>query len=222
MLSLLCSALLRMIACVVVSLPLCILVAHFYTPFGSQRSRAFTIVFSVAEPVQSQNQPVQSREPPPVRRMPTSGTSVLGGPSLSADLINQVLASASSPAAGTGHALYDLSVQSGIDDAYALAVFGKESSFGRYGAAFEDRALGNIVCAGYPTCNGRFRCYSSWEEGYADFYQLISREYVARGLSTLETITPVYAPSSENNTGLYIQQVRQAMFAFRQAQSLLR
>jgi hypothetical protein len=113
-------------------------------------------------------------------------------------------------------------VQSGIDDAYALAVFGKESSFGKYGAGFEDHALGNIVCAGYPTCNGRFRSYPSWFAGYQDFYQLIRREYVARGLSTIETITPVYAPSLENDTGLYIQQVRQAMLAFRQAQSLLR
>jgi hypothetical protein len=45
---------------------------------------------------------------------------------------------------------------------------------------------------------------------------------VARGLTTVETITPVYAPSSENDTGLYIQQVRQSMQAFRQAQSLMR
>jgi hypothetical protein len=135
--------------------------------------------------------------------------------------MNQVLASAGSPAAGTGQGLYDLSVQSGIDDAYALAVFQKESSFGRYGVGFEDHALGNIVCARYPTCNGRFRLYPSWETGYADFYLLISREYVARGLSTVEAITPVYAPSSENDTGLYIQQVRHSMLAFRQAQSLM-
>jgi hypothetical protein len=154
--------------------------------------------------------------------MSVSGTSVVGGPSLSADLINHVLASAGSPAAGTGQALYDLSVQSGIDDAYALAVFQKESSFGRYGAGFDDHALGNIVCAGYPTCHGRFRMYPSWEAGYADFYQLIRGEYVARGLSTIETITPVYAPSSENDPGLYIRQVCQSMLAFRQAQSLIR
>jgi hypothetical protein len=219
MLSLVRSALLRLIACVVVSLPLCILVAHVYTPYRADNSRTFTIFFSVAEPAEPQHQPLQSHELLPVRRRPLSGTSVLGGPSLSADLINQVLASASSPVAGTGQALYDLSVQSGIDDAYALAVFQKESSFGRYGAAFENHALGNIICAGYPTCNGRFRCYPSWEVGYADFYQLIRTEYVARGLSTVETITPVYAPSSENDTALYIQQVRASLVAFRSAQS---
>jgi hypothetical protein len=222
MLSLLRSGLLRLIACVVVSLPLCILVAHVYTPYRSDNSRTLTIVFSAAEPAEPQKQPLQPHELLPVRRRPLLGTSVLGDPSLSADLINQVLSTASSPATGTGQALYDLSVQSGIDDAYALAVFEKESSFGRYGAGFEDHALGNIVCAGYPTCNGRFRWYPSWEAGYEDFYQLISREYVARGLSTVETITPVYAPSSENDTGLYIQQVRQAMLAFRQVQSLMK
>jgi len=221
MLSLVRSSLLRMIAFVVVFLPLCMLVAHVYTPYSSRNGRVFTFGLSFVEPVQSYSQPIQSQELPPVSRIPASATSVLGGPSLSADFINQVLASASSPAAGTGQALYDLSVESGIDDAYALAVFQKESSFGRYGAGFDDHALGNIVCAGYPTCNGRFRWYPSWLAGYEDFYQLISREYVSRGCSTVETITPVYAPSSENDTGLYIQQVRQSMLAFRQAQSLM-
>ncbi len=228
MLSLVRSSLLRMIACVVVFLPLCILVAHAYTPYRSENSRVFTLGFSLVEPVQSLHQSVQSLRQPahslellPEERMPVSGTSVVGGPSLSADFINQVLASASSPAAGTGQALYDLSVESGIDDAYALAVFGKESSFGKYGAAFENHALGNIVCAGYSTCTGRFRWYPTWEAGEQDFYQLIRREYVARGLSTVETITPVYAPSSENDTALYIQQVRASLLSFRRAQSLL-
>jgi hypothetical protein len=221
MLTLVRSGLLRMIACVVVFLPLCILVARVYTPYSSRSSRMLTFGLSFDSPVESLRQPVQSHELPPVSRIPVSGTSVVGDPSLSADFINQVLSSAGSPAAGTGQALYDLSVESGIDDAYALAVFGKESSFGRYGAAFENHALGNIVCAGYPTCDGRFRWYPSWLAGYQDFYQLISREYVARSLSTVETITAVYAPSSENDTGLYIQQVRQSMFAFRQAQSLM-
>src|SRR5205807_7938507 len=177
----------------------------------------FTLVGAVQTPRQS----VQFHEPPPASQIAVSGTSVQGGPSLSADFINQMLTSVGSPAAGTGQGLYDLSIQSGIDDAYALAVFEKESSFGRYGAGFDDHALGNIVCAGYPTCNGRFRWYPSWLTGYGDFYQLISREYVSRGLSTVETITPVYAPSSENDTRLYVQQVRQSMLVFRQSQSLM-
>src|SRR5260370_436812 len=52
--------------------------------------------------------------------------SIVGRPSLSPDFINRVLAAAHSPAQGTGQALYDLSVQYGIDDAYALGFFKQE------------------------------------------------------------------------------------------------
>ena len=229
MLSLVRSGLLRMIACVVVSLPVCILVAQLWALSPHQSHRAAMLAFSFVKPtqsadrsVQSPRQPAQSRVLPPVNKIPFSGTSVLSGPSLFPDFINRTLAAAGSPAAGTGQALYDLSREYQIDDAYALAVFEKESSFGKYGAGFENHALGNIVCAGYPTCNGRFRSYASWSAGYEDFYQLITTEYVTHGLTTVETITPVYAPSSENDTGLYIQQVRQSMLAFHSAQSLMR
>lgn len=147
---------------------------------------------------------------------PAAGSSIIGGPSLSGDYINKVLASANSPAQGTGQALHDLSAQYNIDDAYALAVFMHESSYGKYGAANEDHALGNIVCAGYPTCNGRFRAYPTWADGYADFYQLLTKEYIPRGLTTVESITPVYAPASENDPTQYIASVRQAMATYRQ------
>jgi hypothetical protein len=230
MLSLVRSGLLRMIACVTVLLPVCMLGTQMWALAPHPRHRAVTLVFSFVRPMESAHHSVQSPRqstlpkflPPVIRSTLSAGTAVVGGPSLSPDFINQTLASASSPAAGTGQALYDLSMQYHVDDAYALAVFEKESSFGRYGAAFENHALGNIVCAGYPTCNGRFRLYSSWSAGYEDFYRLITTEYVSRGLSTVETITPVYAPSSENDTGLYIQQVRQSMLTFRSAQSLMR
>jgi hypothetical protein len=227
MLLLVRSCFLRLIALVAIFLPMSMLVAQIWALSPHPKHRAVTLVFSFVKPTQSADQsvsssrqPAQSHELVPVRR-PGSETSVLGGPSISADLINQVLSVAGSPAAGTGQSLYDLSRESGIDDAYALAVFEKESSFGTSGAGFENHALGNIVCAGYPTCNGRFRAYASWQDGYQDFYRLISQEYVARGLSTVEAITPVYAPSSENDTGLYISQVCQSMLAFRSAQSHL-
>jgi hypothetical protein len=147
---------------------------------------------------------------------PAAGSSIVGGPSLGGDYINEVLASANSPAQGTGQSLHDLSAQYDIDDAYALAVFMHESSYGKYGAANEDHALGNIVCAGYPTCNGRFRAYATWGAGYADFYQLLTKEYIPRGLTTVESITPVYAPASENDPTQYIASVRQAMATYRQ------
>jgi hypothetical protein len=146
----------------------------------------------------------------------TGGSSVVGSPSLSGDYINKVLSNAGSPAVGTGQSLYDLSIQYGIDDAYALAVFNKESSLGKFGAGADNHSLGNIVCARYSTCNGRFRWYPDWQTGYADFYRLIKTEYIARGLTTVDTITPVYAPPSENDTTGYEQAVKTAMTTYRQ------
>ncbi len=146
---------------------------------------------------------------------PAASDSVVGGPSLSAAFVDQVLVAAGSPAVGTGQALYDLSVQYHVDDAYALATFWHESTYGKFGYAFPDHALGNIICAGYPTCNGRFRWYASWQEGYADFYRLIAREYVPRGLVTVAAIEPVYAPTTENDTSLYIRSVVRAMSLYR-------
>jgi hypothetical protein len=146
---------------------------------------------------------------------PAAGDSVVGGPSLSGDYINSVLQTANSPAKGTGQSLHDLSAQYNVDDAYALAVFMHESTYGLYGAANENHALGNIVCAGYPTCNGRFRAYPTWQAGYEDFYRLLTREYIPHGLSTVETITPVYAPASENDPTGYIASVRSAMAIYR-------
>src|SRR5256885_11683528 len=65
---------------------------------------------------------------PPTNQTPTvhailsvSAQSVIGRPTLSPAFMNHILAAAHSPAQGTGQALYDSSVRSGIDDAYALA-----------------------------------------------------------------------------------------------------
>ncbi len=150
--------------------------------------------------------------------VPATGDSIVGGPSLSASFVNRVLTRAGSPAVGTGQALYDLSLKYHVDDAYALSTFQHESTYGKYGAGAVNRSLGNIVCAGYVTCNGRFRSYVSWEEGYADFYRLIAREYVTRGCTTLACIIPVYAPPSENNTPEYVQTVRMQIVRFRAGQ----
>src|SRR6266566_9389053 len=80
----------------------------------------------------------------------TSGSSVVGGPSLSAAKIDAILSSAGSPAQGSGRTFYNDSLTYSIDDAYALAFFKHESTFGLYGAARETLGIGNINCtAGY-------------------------------------------------------------------------
>lgn len=128
-----------------------------------------------------------------------SSSSVVGGPSLSAAFIDRVLATYGSPAVGLGRALVADSKQYEIDDAYALAFFLHESSFGTTGVARFTRSLGNIICSGYPTCFQGFRSYASWQVGAWDWFRLIRYEYVPRGLTTVQAIVPVYAPASDHN-----------------------
>jgi hypothetical protein len=144
--------------------------------------------------------------------LPVTPYSIVGKPGLTPTFINQVLARAGSPAKGTGQALYDLSKQYHINDAYALAVFKHESLFGRAGMAQVTLSLGNIRCSvGYRCING-YRAYASWVTGYADWYHLMATVYVAHGLTTIPQIIPVYAPASDgNNVSGYIADVEQSV-----------
>ena len=142
--------------------------------------------------------------------------SVIGTPSLSPSFIDQVLASAHSPAQGTGQALYGLSNAYHIDDAYALAFFEHESSFGLTGMARVTYSLGNIRCSqGYQCING-YRAYDNWVAGYSDWFHLIETLYIKEWhLTTVEAIVPVYAPSSDgNNVSGYIAAVEQSVDAW--------
>ena len=59
--------------------------------------------------------------------------------------------------------------------------------------------------------------YRTWEEGFEDWYKLISNLYVAQwNLTTVDQIIPVYAPSSDNNdVAAYIQAVKNAVDTWR-------
>ncbi len=205
------SSLLRFVALVALSVPLLLVLTQVYTVARPALVSLRALVVARYDVVTTHIQPV----PAPPAPFSVGGLSVVGGPSISPDVVNRVLAQAGSPAQGTGQALYDLSAQYRVDDAYALAVFEHESTFGLYGAGNANHALGNIICADYPTCNGNFRYYPTWADGYADFYHLIVNEYVSRGLTTVQAITPVYAPASENDPVAYIQSVCASIARFR-------
>jgi hypothetical protein len=139
--------------------------------------------------------------------VPAGEHSVVGEPSINAAAIDTILSKYGSPAAGTGQSWVKLGRQYGIDPAYAVAFFIHESSAGTnpgWAGMKPDGTtthnVGNIICAGYATCFNRFRDYASWDEGIADWYKLISNEYVSgRGAASVEQIIPIYAPSSDNN-----------------------
>ena len=143
-------------------------------------------------------------------------SSVIGSPSLSASFIDRVLSAYHSPAVGLGAALVADSLQFHIDDAFALAFFLHESSFGTTGVARYTRSLGNIICSGYATCFQGFRSYPSWEAGAWDWFRLLKYEYLPRGLTTVQAIIPVYAPSSDgNDVPAYIAAVLSAVSTWR-------
>jgi len=153
-----------------------------------------------------------SSHPMTVVPFPSSSSSVIGGPSLSASFIDRVLATYHSPAVGLGRALVADSQQFHIDNVYALAFFLHESTFGTAGVARFTRSLGNIICSGYPTCFEGFHSYASWQIGAWDWFRLIKHEYLPRGLTTVQAIIPVYASASDsNNPTSYIAAVLQAV-----------
>ena len=135
----------------------------------------------------------------------TGTDSVLGSPSIAADLIDRVLSAYGSPATGTGQSLYDLGVASGIDPVWALAFFMHEDSFGTTGIGAVNHSLGNIRCSAGYSCQDGFRSYATWEASYQDWYSLILNGYVKGSVSsacpctTIEQIIPVYAPSHDGN-----------------------
>ena len=157
---------------------------------------------------QQQSQSVQS--------VNSATMAVMASPSVSARFIDSILCNASSPACGTGQALYDGGVTYGIDPVFALAFFKHESSFGKYGIAAQNLGLGNIRCtAGYRCLNG-FRAYPSWQAGYDDWYKLIRYYVDIWHKSTIYDIIVTYAPSSENNTQGYIQSIEESVSTWRQ------
>lgn len=147
----------------------------------------------------------------------SSNYNVVNSPTIDVDFINRVLVHYHSPAQGKGQALYDKGVKYGIDPAYALAFFMEESTFGTRGIATVTHSLGNIRATdGHQGYHG-YRIYTSWEEGFEDWYRLIAQQYVNRwGLTTVDQIIPVYAPNSDNNNeAAYIHSVKLAVDTWR-------
>ncbi len=107
----------------------------------------------------------------------------------------------------------------GVNPAFALAMFRKEANFATYGAAAANNNPGNIICAGGTVplygairCNGRFGVYASMEDGIKAYFWLLQYEYKPGGgrshnCRDIPCIISHYAPSSENDTRQYIEQV---------------
>lgn len=158
-----------------------------------------------------------------LERRPPGDYNLQGLPSLTPAEIDRILAAYGSPATGSGQAWYNLGIKYGIDPAFAVAFFIHESSAGtnpNWAGIKPDGStthnVGNIICAGYSRCYGRFRDYPSWEAGIDDWYRLIDVEYIqGRGHRTVADVIPVYAPSFENDVQGYINAVTRLVDGWR-------
>ncbi len=196
------------------------IIATFFWSLGQQRT-----VLSFQSIASNNASAVVS--PPQAAALPAPGDYQLrAAPSLSPAQIDQILRSYGSPAAGTGNIWYRLGQEYNIDPAFALAFFIHESGAGtnpnwagRKPDGSTTHNVGNIICAGYPTCYGRFRDYPDWETGIADWYRLIDVEYLrGRGLQTVADVIPIYAPAVENDVQGYINVVHSLVDRWRQGQ----
>jgi len=149
--------------------------------------------------------------------MHTGDYSVVGQPTITAATINTVLRNAHSPAYGVGQAMYNLSVTYGIDDAFALAFFEHESTFGTRGEARSSLSPGNLRCISGAICRDAYAWFPSWRAGFEAWYALIRNLYVdAWHLTTVAQIIPRYAPPADNNNDdAYIAAVESSVAIFR-------
>lgn len=134
----------------------------------------------------------------------TPDYAILARPRISLGLFTRILLGASSPAAPYAAACYAAAVGYGVDPAVLLAVFRKESSYGRAGVAIRSRSWGNLRRSpSYPTRDG-FVYYPSWEAGARDAARLLAiygRNAIRPGVrtSTVQTMPYVWAPTADGN-----------------------
>jgi len=176
-------------------------VAYVYT----QDPHAFSKVVSIA-----QAQSIQTiTQPPP------TGDDVRGSPTVSPQLIDQVLCKYGSPACGTGQNIYDLGVQYGIDPAYPVGFFWEESNFGRAGEARFSHSVGNLRSSPLEAYEADgYAQFSDWQTGERAWYELISNLYIKQwGLTTVPAILERYAPTGDGNSPSHYAEVVESAVA---------
>lgn len=138
-------------------------------------------------------------------------------------LFVRVLERAQSPAAPVAADCYEIRLFYGLDPAIALAFFQHESTYGKAGRAVVTLNWGNIRKGrrAYKHDDG-FAHYHDWRESLRDWCELIKGPiYIGAGRTTVRSVVPIYAPSSDNNKPeRYIQAVLDAVYAWSQAMPL--
>lgn len=133
--------------------------------------------------------------------------SVTGSVGAYARAINRFIASThpNAPLAGQGALIARIALQEGVNPLPLTAIFRKESEYGTTSGKYKFNPGGWGVKLGPSVYTSR-----NWEEGIRKIARgLAGSLYRGAGRTTAETILPLYAPASENDTATYINQVNQ-------------
>ncbi len=112
------------------------------------------------------------------------------------------------PGKTIGQTYLEMGWKYGVNPAFALAFFTKESSCGTAGDNLSAHNFGNIRWSyGYATLDQVWRAYPTWTAGMEAWFKLIRDNYYNQGARSLADVLPIYAPETENDTTLYMNQV---------------
>ncbi len=138
-------------------------------------------------------------------------------PSIAFPEVQMILSRVGSPMLPYAGDVYAYGIKYHIDPAYALAFWMKESreaSDGSVAAVYHNPGYTEGL-ASDQRC-GRWACWPTWPEGIEGWYHYMRVFFIdRRGLTRVEDILPIYAPSSENNTSGYISYVLQMVATWR-------
>ncbi|GCF07343.1 glucosaminidase domain-containing protein [Dictyobacter arantiisoli] len=163
------------------------------------------VAYSMLNTTKPTAHPAQAVQTSSQQNVTSAGTmSIYGSPTISTSQIDKILAAYHSPAAGTGSYLYNSALQYGIDPVVPVAFFMHESILGTQGEATATLALGNERCITDRPCidqsRGGYAQFTSWQDGYQHWFDLLTGPvYKGAGLTTIQQIIPVYAPTADNN-----------------------
>ena len=134
---------------------------------------------------------------------------ILAAPRISAAGFAAILAEHGSPAAPEAAACYAACVKAGVDPAVLLAVFAKESTYGKFGRAHTNRSWGNVRDPDrdgrpFPIDDKGFRRYPTWTAGAADAARLLAiyganKIRPGHDTSTVQRFPYVWAPAADGN-----------------------
>jgi hypothetical protein len=146
--------------------------------------------------------------------MPGGDLSVVGKPTLPAATVDAIFKDLGSPMSGTGQVVEQVSRQTNIDDAFALAVWWTETNDGAAGVGLADKNPGSVRGSiGYPSAFDGYTIYPSYSAAIVYWFNMLKNMYVNRGLNTVYRISYPYVGTA--SSPLWAGKVVALMFKYR-------